>query len=330
MSLYPTRKGTIWQGLTFQPQRITHVKPQDQSFLSPVIENVKAVDLLRSRKVAYPWTNETHFKVAPDACGKSVLRTSARIVVPVSDVNPMAIADSGASHVMLPQAALYDTKAAKPVNLRLAAGEVKAIEAHREIFAEHVTIPLCPLGRVIRKLQLAAIWPPPPPQILTLSCVNKSGTAQGLMSRVHRTLPPYNLDATPSSSTPAQRAEALSSSILERAISYRAYRRSRLEDGGESARGGAPDISRYDKVQFTTSQLVCHQDSIKSRPSADSTNHYHFETFGTSRLSRPLSNVIICVGIESTTQRTQCGRRQTGLVELVALDCHTSTSPSST
>ena len=136
------------------------MKAQGQSFLSPVIENVQSVDLLRSRKVAYPWTGETHFEVAPDACGKSVLRTSAKILVLVSDVNPMAIADSGASHVILPQTALYHTKAAKPVSLRLAAGKIKADEAHREIFAEHVTIPLCPLGRVIRKLQLTAIWTP--------------------------------------------------------------------------------------------------------------------------------------------------------------------------
>ena len=112
--------------------------------MSPVIENVKSVDLLRSRKVAYPWTGETHFKVAPDASGKSVLRTSARILVPVNDMNPMAIADSGASHVILHQTALYDDKSAKPVNLRLAAGEISAVEAHREIFAEHVSNPIMP------------------------------------------------------------------------------------------------------------------------------------------------------------------------------------------
>ena len=41
-----------------------------------------------------------------------------------------------------------------------------------------VTIPLCPLGRVIRTVQLTAIWTP---QTLILNCVNKSGTAQGLM-----------------------------------------------------------------------------------------------------------------------------------------------------
>ena len=123
-------------------------------------------------------TGETRFKVTPDACGKHVFRTSARISVPAIDMNPMAIADSGASHVILPQTALYDTKVAKPVSLRLAVGEITAVEAHREIFAEHVTIPLCPLGHLIRKLWLTAIWTP---QTLTLSCVNKSGPAQGLM-----------------------------------------------------------------------------------------------------------------------------------------------------
>ena len=80
--------------------------------------------------------------------------------------------------LILPQSALFDSKSTKPVNLRLAAGEIHAVEAHREIFAEHVTIPLCPLGRVIQKLQLTAIWTP---QTLTLNCVNKSGTAPGLM-----------------------------------------------------------------------------------------------------------------------------------------------------
>ena len=98
------------------------------------------MDLLRSRKVTYPWIGETHFKAAPDVYGKSVLRTSARILVLVNHMNPMAIADSRASHVVLHQTALYDDKSAKLVNLRLAAGEINAVEAHREIFAQHVTI----------------------------------------------------------------------------------------------------------------------------------------------------------------------------------------------
>ena len=48
----PTWKEDIWQGLTVQPQRITHVKPQDQSFLTPVIEHVKSVECLKPRKVS--------------------------------------------------------------------------------------------------------------------------------------------------------------------------------------------------------------------------------------------------------------------------------------
>ena len=73
------------------------------------------------------------------------------------------------------------------VNLRLAA-EITAVEAHREIFAAHAAIPLCPLGRVIRKLQLTAIWTP---KTLTLSCVNKSGTAHGLTQRPIKGDTPY-------------------------------------------------------------------------------------------------------------------------------------------
>ena len=145
------------------------------------------MDLLRPRKVSYPWTGETQFRVTPAACGNGVFRTSARILIPVNDMNPMAIADSGASRVP-PQSALVDSKAAKPVNLRLAAREIQAVEAHREIFAEHVTIPLRPFGRAIRKLQLTAIWTP---QTLTLNCVNKSGTAQGLMQCLIKGDTPY-------------------------------------------------------------------------------------------------------------------------------------------
>ena len=101
---------------------------------------------------------------------------SARILVPANDMNPVAIADSGASHVILPTSALLEKKAGKTLTLRLAAGQVRAAEHHREIFADHVTVPLCPLGRVVRKLGLTAIWTP---QSLTLTCLNSSGTAHG-------------------------------------------------------------------------------------------------------------------------------------------------------
>ena len=66
--------------------------------LNPVIENVKLCNSLKPRRVAYSWTGETHFKVDPDMCGKRVFRMSARILVPANDMNPVAIADSGASH----------------------------------------------------------------------------------------------------------------------------------------------------------------------------------------------------------------------------------------
>ena len=107
--------------------------------------------------MAYSWTGETHFKVDPDMCGKRVLRMSARILVPDNAMNPVAIADSGASHVILPTSALPEKKAGITVTLRLVAGQVRAVEHHREIFADHVSVPLCPLGRVVRKLGLTAI-----------------------------------------------------------------------------------------------------------------------------------------------------------------------------
>ena len=54
--------------------------------------------------------------------------------------------------------ALHDDKSAKQVNLRLAAGEITVVESQCEIFVDHVTLPMRPLGRVIRKLQLTSIW----------------------------------------------------------------------------------------------------------------------------------------------------------------------------
>ena len=175
----PTWKEDIWQGFTVFPTRKTYVTPVGhKKHLNPVIENVKLCSSLKPRRVAYSWTGETHFKVDPDMCGKRVFRMSARILVPANDMNPVAIADSGASHVILPTSALPEKRTGKNVTLRLAAGQVRAVEHQREIFADHVTVPLCPLGRVVRKLGLTAIWTP---QSLTLTCVNSSGTAHGLM-----------------------------------------------------------------------------------------------------------------------------------------------------
>ena len=160
-------------GLSVQPQHITHVTPIGQQSCNPVIENVQTRKCLRPRKVAYPWTGETHFRVEPTVLSKSVFRACARILVPVNDTKPVAIADGGASHVIPPMNGLRDDKAVKQANLRLAAGEITAVESQREIFADHVTMPLCPLRRVIRKLRLTAVWTP---NSLTFGCVNKAGT----------------------------------------------------------------------------------------------------------------------------------------------------------
>ena len=156
--------------------------------------------------------------------------------------DPMAIADSGASHVILPQSALFDSKSAKSVNLRLAAGETHAVEEHREIFAEQVAIPLCPLGRVIQTLQLTAIWTP---QTLTLNCVNKSGTAQGLTQCPIKGDTPYfaavefwmlrralQLQRKGQKHFPPQ--------FLETAVLGSYCRRTRLEDGSKSSTHGGP------------------------------------------------------------------------------------------
>ena len=70
---------SIWQGLTVHPQRVTPVAPLDQSSRNPVVKNVKTTDSLRARKVAYPWTGETDFRVAPTTQSRSVVRTSARL-----------------------------------------------------------------------------------------------------------------------------------------------------------------------------------------------------------------------------------------------------------
>ena len=107
----PTWKEDIWQGFTVFPTRKTYVTPVGhKKHLNPVIENVKLCSSLKPRRVAYSWTGETHFKVDPDMCGKRVFRMSARILVPANDMNPVAIADSGASHVILPTSALPEKR----------------------------------------------------------------------------------------------------------------------------------------------------------------------------------------------------------------------------
>ena len=241
----------------------------------------------------------------PDVCGDSVLRTSARILVPVNDMNPIAIADSAASHVILPQTALYDTKAAKPVNLRLATGEINAVEAHREIFAEHVTIPLCPLGRVSRKLQLTAIWTP---QTLTLNCVNKSGTAQGLTQCPIKGDTPY--------------FTAVQFWMLRRALQLQhkgqkhfppqfwkqLYLKAISEGPDLRMAAKAVEKESQHQTQLAPTEFLCHQDTTRSRATSNCPDERKLQTSSAFRSSSLSSNGINGYGIKSTTQRYQRGR----------------------
>ena len=74
--------------------------------------------------------------------GNSVVKMPAKVIVSPGDSTPVAIADSGASHVILRSFALQPGDSHRTVNLH-----------RREIYADHVRVPLCPLTRIIRKLQ---------------------------------------------------------------------------------------------------------------------------------------------------------------------------------
>ena len=84
----PNRHDQIWQGLTAQPQQITHVRPIRNNPVKIQLLRTLSPSTLKSRKVAHPWTGETHARVAPSAQSESVFRTSARILAQVSDMNP--------------------------------------------------------------------------------------------------------------------------------------------------------------------------------------------------------------------------------------------------
>ena len=128
-------------------------------------------------KLLHLWTGETRFQVAPHARGNTVVKIPANLIVPAGDLAPVAIAVCGASHVILPSNLSTKKKYTRTVTLRLTAGELKAVEHQREIYANHVSISLSPLGIVIRKIQLVALWTP---LSLILCCTTKGGTACGL------------------------------------------------------------------------------------------------------------------------------------------------------
>ena len=112
---------------------------------------------------------------------------------------------------------MFDSKSAKPVDLRLAAGKIQAVEAHREIFAEHVTIPLCPIRTSYSEmaadcdLDTSDFDPQLCQQVRNCSRLDAVSHQRGY-ALLHRCA---ILDASESIATPAKRPEAFSSLILE-------------------------------------------------------------------------------------------------------------------
>ena len=146
---------------------------------------------------------------------------------------------------------------------------------NREIFAEHVTIPLCPLGRVFRKLQLTAIWTP---QTLTLNCINISGTAQGLMQCPIKGDTPY--------------FTAVQVWMLRRALQLRrkGQKHVLLKQLYLAAIAEGPDLRmaakavekehsqflRHDKVQLAPAEFLCDQNTVMSGSTPGSPDDYKF------------------------------------------------------
>ncbi len=74
---------------------------------------------------------------------------------------PYALGDSGSSQVMLDWKELpanEDPNDLFGINVHLAAGSLKAKVWREEIYAEGVTKPLCPMGRVVQRLSLQLKW----------------------------------------------------------------------------------------------------------------------------------------------------------------------------
>ena len=75
--------------------------------------------------------------------GNTRLKLPAKLIVPAGDFAPVAIADSGSSSAILPSTDLANNnKDARTVTLRLAPGEVEALEHRTEIYADHASIPV--------------------------------------------------------------------------------------------------------------------------------------------------------------------------------------------
>ena len=71
-----------------------------------VVEKVTTKKGFKSQKVAHVWTGETRFQVALRVQGKTFVVIPAQLIVLAGDLAPVAIADSGASRVILTSTAL--------------------------------------------------------------------------------------------------------------------------------------------------------------------------------------------------------------------------------
>ena len=130
---------------------MTVVQPAGSGSLKPYVEKVTTKKDFKSCKVAHVWTGESRFRVAPHVQGNTVVKIPAKHSVPAGDLAPVAIADSGASCQIAQHSSYCKQQDTRAVTLRLAAGELKAVEHQKETYADHVSTPLRPLGRVIRK-----------------------------------------------------------------------------------------------------------------------------------------------------------------------------------
>ena len=70
------------------------------------MEKVQTKKDFKSQKVGHVGTGETRYRVSAHVQGDTVVKIPARLIVPAGDLTPAAIADSGASRVILPSTVL--------------------------------------------------------------------------------------------------------------------------------------------------------------------------------------------------------------------------------
>ena len=94
------------QGLQVAPERTTVVINLETKEERLHSESLKSKDEMKPRQVVHAWIGETCFTGSPLIQSTSVVEISVKLIVPTGDKTPVAIADSGASHLILPSSAL--------------------------------------------------------------------------------------------------------------------------------------------------------------------------------------------------------------------------------